>query len=63
MWCGGVLGTVVVSLQDHWTSERAEAAFGSSASDYSTIFMPWGPKWDSKRITKMVGIPFPPPSS
>lgn len=41
-------------LRDKWLSERAEASFGADASDYSTIFMPWGPKWDSKKIAKMV---------
>ncbi len=56
-------GSCLVPPQDRWTNERVEeAAFASSASDYSTIFMPWGPKWDSRRITKMVGVP-PPPST
>ncbi len=41
-------------MRDRWLSERAEASFGADASDYSTIFMPWGPNWNAKKITKMV---------
>ena len=41
-------------FRDKWLSERAEASFGADASDYSTIFMPWGPKWNAKNIAKMV---------
>jgi hypothetical protein len=41
-------------FRDQWLSERAEASFGADASDYSVIFIPWGPKWNAKKIAKTV---------
>ena len=35
-----------------YNSERLEG--GASASDYSTVFLPWGPKWDATRIRKLM---------
>lgn len=41
-------------MRDKWLQERAEASFGAEASDYSIIFIPWGPKWNAKNISKTV---------
>ena len=41
-------------LRDAWLSERIEEAMGTRASDYSTVFMPWGPNWNATKIAKMV---------
>lgn len=41
-------------FQDEFSRERLEAAGGADASDYSTLFLPWGPKWTAVRIRKMM---------
>ena len=38
-------------MQDPWLKERADQVISASnASDYSTVFLPWGPKWTAKRV-------------
>eukprot|EP01118_Nematostelium_gracile_P012221 TRINITY_DN4433_c0_g2_i4.p1 TRINITY_DN4433_c0_g2~~TRINITY_DN4433_c0_g2_i4.p1 ORF type:complete len:598 (+),score=159.56 TRINITY_DN4433_c0_g2_i4:17-1810(+) len=38
---------------DDYTKERLRDS-GGDASDYSTVFLPWGPKWHAERIRKLM---------
>jgi len=42
------------NLNDDWSRERLQEAGGASASEYSTVFLPWGPKWTAQRCRKMI---------
>jgi ankyrin repeat protein len=46
-----VIATKFIDDEDY-NAERLEG--GAAASDYSTVFLPWGPKWDSARIRKLM---------
>jgi len=39
---------------DEWNEERLREAGGADASDYSTIFLPWGPRWQAQKCRKMM---------
>jgi hypothetical protein len=41
------------NLDDDYNRERIEEG-GASSSDYSTVFLPWGPKWSAERIRKLM---------
>lgn len=38
---------------DDYNRERIQEG-GASASDYSTVFLPWGPKWTAERVRKLM---------
>ena len=42
----------IIDDDDEYNAERLEG--GESASDYSTVFLPWGPKWHGGRIRKLM---------
>jgi hypothetical protein len=39
---------------DKWNTERQEELGGADASDYSTVFLPWGKGWDANRVRKIM---------
>jgi hypothetical protein len=39
---------------DEWNEERLRDAGGADSSDYSTIFLPWGPRWNAQKCRKMM---------
>jgi ankyrin repeat protein len=41
-------------FNDDFSRERLEAEGGADASDYSTVFLPWGPAWTAERCRKMM---------
>ena len=49
--CGDYQHILARYLRDPWLKERAdETMSAANASDYSTVFLPWGPKWTAKRV-------------
>ena len=47
-----LLDTSMHGDDKEYNSERLEA--GACASDYSTVFLPWGPTWHANRIRKLM---------
>ena len=47
-----VMATFVDTDNDDANIERLNG--GESASDYSTVFLPWGPTWHARRIRKLM---------
>lgn len=41
-------------FNDDFSRERLEAEGGADASDYSTVFLPWGPNWTAEKIRRMM---------
>lgn len=42
-------------MQSPWLAERMEnIRGGADASDYSTVFLPWGPGWDAKKCVRLM---------
>jgi len=39
---------------DDFNYERMREAGGAEASDYATVFLPWGPKWNCMKCLKMM---------
>eukprot|EP01126_Amoeba_proteus_P055454 TRINITY_DN6887_c0_g3_i3.p1 TRINITY_DN6887_c0_g3~~TRINITY_DN6887_c0_g3_i3.p1 ORF type:complete len:1928 (-),score=499.26 TRINITY_DN6887_c0_g3_i3:166-5883(-) len=39
---------------DIYSVERLRTGGGAEVSDYSTVFLPWGPKWTAEKIRKMM---------
>lgn len=37
-------------FNDDFSRERLEAEGGADASDYSTVFLPWGPNWTAEKV-------------
>lgn len=40
-------------MQDPYLKKRLEYS-NEKASDYSTVFLPWGPQWNAKKIRKLM---------
>jgi len=41
-------------MHDEWGEDKARQAGGADSSDYSTIFLPWGPKFTAQKCRKMM---------
>jgi len=43
-----------IDMYDNWDEDKAREAGGADSSDYSTIFLPWGPKFTAQKCRKMM---------
>eukprot|EP01119_Soliformovum_irregulare_P017405 TRINITY_DN516_c0_g1_i3.p1 TRINITY_DN516_c0_g1~~TRINITY_DN516_c0_g1_i3.p1 ORF type:complete len:1681 (+),score=670.06 TRINITY_DN516_c0_g1_i3:13-5055(+) len=51
-----ILGQLASEYDDEYNRQRAHevGGAGNDVSDYSTVFLPWGPKWTAEKVRKLM---------